>query len=196
MKLSAILIPVLFSAGITHAQMMGSGMGHQMGSGMMGQGWSDKELAIPGKLPTPADQKWVGELEAILSSEQLSRGQYQFDEARYGVSMPYAMIIPQEDNHIRWLTKLLAAYGLSGDVQRVANAKIVKTDSLKQAYKLAMKLESNLISDYERLLKQAPDDTARSVLSTIQLQSRFHYVMFDHALKMGGRMGGMMGRNP
>ncbi len=122
MKKYIVILVLLFCSGVVQAQMMGPGM---MGSGMMGgmmwRGWSDKEVNIPDKLSKPEDRHWIDGLEAVLASEKLSRSQYTADEEKYGTDMPYAMIIPQEDNHIRWIEKMLVAYGLSGDLGKVAD---------------------------------------------------------------------------
>jgi hypothetical protein len=100
------------------------------------------------------------------------------------------MIIPQEENHIEWITKLLTAYGLSTDVEVQP---VKETTTLTQAYENARELEKNLIPQYEWLTNNAEDDTAKDVLDTILLQTRIHFTMFDHALHMGWIKGKGMG---
>lgn len=163
---------------------------------MMWQGWRDDEASIPDKLSLPKDRQWIERLESILAVEKHSRLQYEADEKKYGVYMPYGMILPQEYNHIRWIEKLLTAYGMAGEIDKTTAPQIFETETLEQAYQTARKLESDLIPNYEWLIGKAPDDASRSVLGTILLQTRFHYVMFDHALRMGSHMGGGWMMNP
>jgi hypothetical protein len=160
-----------------------------MGGGcpMCGQTWRD----IPAKLPTPKSQAWLQNLRDILSLERLSLVQYRTDESKYKVHMPYMMIIPQEDLHIEWISKLFAAYGLSSAGPTPA---VRKSQTINQAYEIALQLEEDLIPRYEKLIEAAEDQESAQVLNTILYQTRMHYMMFSHALRMGGRMGpGMMG---
>ena len=82
------------------------GRGMMGGGGMMG-------VRVPETLPTPKSHEWLNNLREILSLERLSRVQYQTDEDKFHVYRPYMMIIPQEENHIYWITQLFTAYGLS-----------------------------------------------------------------------------------
>jgi hypothetical protein len=160
-----------------------------MGGGcpMCGQTWWN----IPDKLPTPKSQAWLQGLRDILSLERLSLVQYQTDENKYQVHMPYMMIIPQEDLHIKWISELFAAYGLSSAGPTPA---VRQSQTLTQAYEIALKLEEDLIPRYNKLIAAAEDSDTGQVLNTILYQTRMHYMMFSHALRMGGRMGpGMMG---
>lgn len=192
-----VSLVILFSSGITLAQMGMWGRGGTAGPGMMWQGWNDKEVKIPDTLSLPKDKNWTQRLEETLASEKLSLAQYDADQERFGVYMPYAIIIPQEKNHIRWITQLLNAYGLSADLKKIVPPPVKETKTLGDAYRLGRGLESDLISNYEWLIKNAPDDASRTALGTILLQTRYHYVMFDHALQMGSFMGGgMMGIGP
>lgn len=171
---------------------MGRGMmgGHgMMGGGcpMCGQNWRK----VPDKLPTPKSQTWLRNLKDILSLERLSLVQYQADENKYKIHMPYMMVIPQEDLHIKWISELFSAYGLSSAGPTPA---VRKSQTIIQAYEIALKLEEDLIPRYERLINAAEDSDSAQILRTILYQTRMHYMMFSHALRMGGRMGpGMMG---
>jgi rubrerythrin len=193
MKKTLLILFVSVFASIAFAQ-----------TGMMRQGWNEnycpacgkawdghyyEDLNIPNKLPTPKNEDWLNALEEILASEKQSRAQYGADEKKYGVLMPYAMIIPQEDNHINWISRLFSAYGLADKLKEIATPEIEETQSLEEAYELGMNLEADLIQKYEWLIENAQDDVSRNVLSTILLQTRFHYNMFSHARFMGGRIG-------
>ncbi len=103
--------------------------------------------------------------------------------------MPYRMVIPQEDNHINWISQLFKAYGIPSD-GKVPPA--VKSENLAKAYEIAMKLEDDLVARYEWLIKNVEDEDSGEVLNTALLQTRMHYMMFNHALRMGGMMGHMM----
>ena len=154
---------------------------------MCGQAWWN----IPDKLPTPKSPAWLRNLKDILSLERLSLVQYQTDENKYQVHMPYTMVIPQEDLHIEWISQLFAAYGLSSAGPTPA---VRKSQTVTQAYEIALQLEEDLIPRYEQLINAAEDSETAQVLNTILYQSRMHYMMLSHALRMGGRMGpGMMG---
>ena len=75
---------------------------------------------------------------------------------------------------------------------------IKETKSLTEAYGIARKLEQELIPQYEWLIQTANDDVTLEVVDAILLETRMHYTMFDHALRMGwakGRgVGSGMGR--
>ena len=70
-------------------------------------------------------------------------------------------------------------------------------------------MENDLLPRYEWLVKNAEDRDSAQVLNAILIQSRWHLVMFDHALRMGhgygysrgwgmgsGMMGGGYGMGP
>jgi hypothetical protein len=163
------------------------GRGMMGGCPMCGQDWR----SIPDKLPTPKSQTWIQNLRNVLSLERLSLVQYQADQSKYQVNMPYHMIIPQEDQHIEWISQLLAAYGQSAAGPTPA---VRKSQTISQAYEIALQLEEDLIPRYEKLIDAAEDPETSRVLNTILYQTRMHYMMFSHALRMGGRMEpGMMG---
>lgn len=176
-----------YGPGMGSAMMGGSGMeGHgMMGGGMCpmcGQPWR----SIPGALPKPQSEAWLADLRDILSLERLSLVQYQADEDKYKVHMPYHMIIPQEELHIRWISDLFAAYGLSAAGPTPA---VRRSGTVTEAFEIALKLEADLIPRYEQLIAQAGDPESGRVLGLILHQTRMHYMMFSHALRMGGMMG-------
>jgi hypothetical protein len=170
--------------------MMGGYGGYGMGPGMMG-GWID----VPAKLPAPKNMEWVQKLREILTLEIQSLAQYQTDQEKFNAYMPYMMVIPQEENHIEWIEQLFKAYGLSADGKA---APVVENKTLTEAYELSTKMESDLLPRYESLVKKAEDRDTAQVLNAILIQSRWHLVMFEHAVRMGhgygySRGSGMMG---
>jgi hypothetical protein len=168
------------------------GYGYMMGPGMMG---GLEDMDIPAKIITPKNKEWIEKLNEILSLEKQSLGQYQADQENFNAYMPYMMVIPQEENHIQWIGQLFAAYGLPADGKILP---IVQSRSLTEAYELSQKMEGDLLPRYEWLVKNAEDKDTAEVLNYILIQSRHHYVMFEHALRMGHGYGyshgpGMMG---
>ena len=171
--------------GMMGGGMMGSGQG--MGPGMMGYNISPD---VPAKLPAPKDQEWVQKLREVLGLERLSYAQYTADAEKYNAYMPYQMVIPQEEDHVRAIERLFAAYALPADVKP---GPVTETKTLTEAYELCVKMERDLIPRYEWLVQNAGDRDSAGILNNILLQTRHHLVMFEHALKMGGTMGpGMM----
>jgi len=183
---------------------MGPGMmgGYGMGSGMMGGDW----LEVPAKLPAPKNAEWTQKLREVLTLEKESLAQYQTDQEKFNAYMPYMMVIPQEENHVDWIGQLLAAYGLPADGKVPP---VVDNKTLTDAYELSVKMENELLPRYEWLVKNAEDRDTAQVLNGILIQSRWHLVMFDHALRMGhgygysrgwgmgpGMMGGGYGMGP
>jgi hypothetical protein len=172
---------------------MGYGHGYGMGPGMMG-GWD--WVDIPSKLPAPKNAEWVQKLNEILAMEKQSLAQYQADQEKFNAYMPYMMIIPQEENHIEWIGQLIKAYGLPSDGKV---SPVVQSGTLTDAYQLSVKMEADLLPRYEWLVKNAGDRVSAQALNTILIQSRWHMVMFEHAIRMGHGYGfsrgpGMMGR--
>ncbi len=168
--------------------MMGGGpgmMGGMMcpmcgGTGRIPGQWNGQ---IPSKLPRPKSTEWTGKLKEILAIEELSQAQYTADEAKYGVPMPYMMIIPQEQNHIAWISGLFKAYGLTSTVK---TPPVRKSKTLTQAYTIGRDLEAGSIPRYVWLIQHTNDKTTKQVLDTTLLQTRMHRVMFEHVLEMGG----------
>jgi len=158
---------------------MGPGMMGGYGYGMMGPGgWYD----VPAKLPTPKSKEWIQKLQEILERENESLEQYRTDQDKFNVYMPYRMVIPQEEYHVRWITELFAAYGVRPDGK---TRSIVENKTLQDAYELCIKMENELLPRYEWLIKNAEDRQTADILDTILVQSRMHLAMFDHALQMG-----------
>ena len=174
---------------------MGHGYGYGMGPGMMGDYWMD----VPEKLPTPKNIEWLQKLKEILTLEKESLAQYEADQDKFNAYMPYMMVIPQEENHVAWIEQLFKAYGR---YENVKTPPIVDNKTLTEAYEHSVKLENELLPRYEWLVKKAEDGDTAETLNVILIQSRWHLVMFDHAIRMGHgygysrgwRMGhGMMG---
>ena len=163
---------------------MGPGMmrGYGMGPGMMGGDWID----VPTKLPAPKNAEWAQKLHEILTLEKESLAQYTADQEKFNAYMPYMMVIPQEENHVEWIGQLFKAYGLPADGKTPS---VVDNKTLTNAYELSVKMENDLLPRYEWLIKKAEDRDTAQVLNVILLQSRWHLVMFDHALRMGHGYG-------
>ena len=186
----SVALAVAFVLGTATVQSQPGRGGYGMGPGMMG-GWID----VPAKLPAPKNTEWAQKLREILTLERQSLAQYQTDQEKFNAYMPYMMVIPQEENHIEWIEQLFKAYGLSAEGKA---APVVENKSLTEAYELSTKMESDLLPRYEWLVKKAEDRDTAQVLNTILIQSRYHLVMFEHALRMGhgygySRGSGMMG---
>ncbi len=193
----ALAVTFILCSAAVQSQSGRGGYGYGVGPGMMG-GWD--WVDIPSKLPAPKNAEWVQKLKDILTLEKQSLAQYQADQEKFNAYMPYMMIIPQEENHIEWIEQMFKAYGLpsNGKVSPV-----VQTATMTEAYELSAKLENDLLPRYEWLVKNTGDRDSAQALNTILIQSRWHMVMFEHAIRMGhgygfsrgpGRMGrGMMG---
>ncbi len=173
--------------GMGPGMMGGRGYGYGMGGGMMGYLIAPE---VPDKLPAPKSEEWTQKLREVLSLERLSYAQYTKDAEKFNAFMPYTVVIPQEDDHVRAIERLFAAYGLPQDAKLGA---IVETKTITEALELCVKMEQDLVSRYEWLVKNAVDRESAGILNNLLLQTRHHLVMFNHALWMGGRMGpGMM----
>ena len=159
---------------------------------MCGQSWDGSykaSMQIPVKLNSSVNDKWIKDLQEVLKLELYSKKQYTADYKKFDLHMPYHRVIPQEENHIKWITQLLKGYERSADVKP---RDVKNSESIEEAYRYARTLEAELVPRYEQLIANTKDEKAREVLDTILLQTRMHYSMFDHALRMGpGR--GMMG---
>lgn len=173
--------------GMGGGMMGGRGYGYRMGRGMMGYPIAPD---VPDKLPVPKSQEWTQKLREVLALERLSYEQYTADAEKFNAYMPYMMVIPQEEDHVQAIERLFAAYELPADGKPAA---VVETKTITEALDLCVKMEQDLIQRYEWLVKNAGDRGSAGMLNEILLQTRYHLVMFDHALRMGGRMGpGMM----
>jgi rubrerythrin len=181
--------PVMAQRGTGGGMMGGSGYGYGygMGGGMMGYPIAPD---VPDKLPTPKSQEWIQKLGDVLALERLSYAQYTADAEKFNAYMPYHMVIPQEEDHVRAIERLFASYGLPADGKPAA---VTETKTITEALQTCVKLEQDLIPRYEWLIKNAADRDSAGILNSILLQTRHHLVMFNHALWMGGGMGpGMM----
>ncbi len=173
--------------GMGGGMMGGRGYGHGMGPGTMGYNIAPD---VPAKLPAPKNQEWVQKLREVLALERLSFAQYTTDAEKYNTYMPYHMVIPQEEDHVRAIEGLFAAYALPADGK---HGPVAETKTVTEAFELCVKMERDLIPRYEWLVQNAGDRDSAGILNNILLQTRNHLVMFEHALKMGGTMGpGMM----
>ncbi len=182
-----VAMPVMAQHGMGGGMMGGSGSGYGMGGGMMGYPIAPD---VPDKLPAPKSQEWTQKLRDVLALERLSYAQYAADAEKFNAYMPYHMVIPQEEDHVRAIERLFAAYGLPAEGKTAA---VAVTKTITEAFELCVKMEQDLIPRYEWLVKNAADRDSAGILNNILLQTRHHLVMFDHALKMGGTMGpGMM----
>lgn len=99
--------------------------------------------------------------------------------------MPYSMVIPQEDNHIAWISELYGAFGMQVP-DSIPDPE--ETSSGREALRMGMGLEQELIPEYEWLIQNVESDTVQQVLGDILYQTRMHYTMFEHALSMGRMM--------
>ena len=145
--------------------------------------------------PHPITRNGYKNSEEILTLEKQSLAQYQADQEKFNAYMPYMMVIPQEENHVEWIGQLFEAYGLAAEGKTDS---VVENKALPEAYELSVKMESDLLPRYEWLVKKAEDRDTAQVLNAILIQSRYHLVMFEHALRMGhgygySRGSGMMG---
>ncbi|MDD5168725.1 MAG: hypothetical protein PHN75_07900 [Syntrophales bacterium] len=161
------------------------------GSGLW-QPWSS--IHIPAKLPTPGNAEWVKRLKAAWTSEIKALAQFEADQQKFNAFMPYMIVIPETDQHIRWIEGLFKAYGLAVDEELYL---VGPAKSLKDAYEKSEARENELIPQFEWLVKNAEDRDSARVLDTMLLRCRFHYVMFEHVLRMGHgyalTMRGIMG---
>ena len=147
---------------------------------------------VPDKLPAPKSQEWTQKLRDVLALECLSYAQYTADAEKFNALMPYTMVIPQEEDHVRAIERIFAAYGLPPDGKP---AGVVETKTITEAFELCVKMEQDLVTRYEWLVKNAVDRESAGILNNLLLQTRHHLVMFNHVLWMGGKMSpGMMYR--
>lgn len=137
---------------------------------------------IPLALPKPKEQEWLNKFSEALILESQAKGQYLADRDKFKIfNFPYGMIIPQDEDHIRWLNKLFTAYGITPEVKPV---KIKEHKALGEAYSDAIKIEAQIIRLYEWLVLKAENQYSRWVLNTMLLQARLQQAMFTHAYKM------------
>jgi mono/diheme cytochrome c family protein/rubrerythrin len=182
-----VAMPVVAQYGPGWRDDYGWGQGRGMGGGMMGYPIAPD---VPDKLPVPKSREWAQKLREVLALERLSYAQYTADAEKFNAYMPYYMVIPQEEDHVRAFERLFAAYGMPAEGEPAA---VLETKTITEAFELCVKMEQEQIPRYEWLVKNAVDRDSAGILNRILLQTRHHLVMFDHALRMGGGMGpGMM----
>jgi hypothetical protein len=139
------------------------------------------EIAIPDKLPTPKNQFWLSKLRRVLAMEKLAKDQYEADQKKLGITNPYRYIIPQIDQHVTWINKLFAAYGLAADEKPTS---LQTPDTVLQAFKNGKKLETDLARQYEWLLNEAEDKITKRVLNALLTQTNLDIVMFQNNIRI------------
>lgn len=151
---------------------------------LCGQPWRGKvdlKVAIPEKLPTPKSQVWISKLRQTLRMAELAKAQYEADQKKFGLTIPYLQIIPQIDHHIAWISQLFSAYGLPANGKPIP----VKTSAtVLQALQAGKKLAADLAKNYEWLLNNAKDKNTKGVLNLILTQTRIHIIMFNYAIRL------------
>jgi hypothetical protein len=151
---------------------------------LCGQPWRgqvDPEMAIPEKLPTPQNQFWISKLSRALALEKLAKAQYEADQKKFGITNPYRFIIPQIDQHITWINKLFAAYGLAAEEK---SASLKTPDTILQAFKNGKKLETDIARQYEWLLNEAEDKITKRVLNTMLTKTNLDIIMFQNNIRI------------
>ena len=184
--------PTIAQMGGMHGREGKGGMHGRGGMGghcpMCGRQWDGKNYYAPSisdSLLKPSNKKWMQRLEDVLSDERLSLSQYQSDVEKHRLHMPYSMVIPQEDNHIAWISDLYKAFGI--EVPETEES-LKETGSADDALRLGMSLEEKLIPQYEWLIENTENESIKQLLGDILYQTRMHHTMFQHALSMGGMM--------
>jgi hypothetical protein len=151
-----------------------------------GMGQPREWIQIPSKLPAPHNDEWVKRLKQAWVSENGVLGQFEADQEKFNAFMPYMMVIPQTDRHVRWVEALFKAYGLTPDEQP---SLVGPAKTLTEAFEKSAVLENELATQYEWLVKNAEDRDSARILDTILIRTRIHHVMFEHALRMGQGYG-------
>jgi len=185
----AILVPGVFFPFTLEAQgsSIVSALNQEMTTGpcpLCGQPWQGKvdlKVAIPKKLPTPKSQVWISKLRQTLRMAELAKAQYEADQKKFGLTIPYLQIIPQIDDHIAWISQLFSAYGLPAHGKPIP----VKTSAtVLLALQAGKKLAADLAKNYEWLLNNAEDKNTKGVLNLILTQTRIHIIMFNYAIRL------------
>lgn len=169
-------------SGALHVADFSQGRSGWMGShGLrLWQPWGS--LHIPAKLPVPKSAEWSKRLKAAWISEIKILAQLEADQEKFNAFMPYRAVIPQTDQHIRWIEELFKAYGLSLDEELYL---VGPAQSLTEAYEKSKIKENDLLPQFEWLVKNAEDRESARVLDAILIRSRIHYVLFEHVIRMG-----------
>lgn len=148
-------------------------------SGQSGQGPED-----------PNKQEWARNLNKALALERLSLSQYTADSEKFNISMPYRVVIPQVEDHIQALIDLMNTKGISPQAEA---GPATKTRTIDQAYRVGTKLDRDLITLYEWLIRNGEDPNSAAVLTDILTQTRRHLMLFEHGQKAGRGMGAETG---
>ena len=184
--LTIVAVILIIGFVLVYAQMQGFGGGGRCP--MCGRQWDGRGYyapAIPENLPRPSNEQWLQRFSQVMAKERLSKAQYSKDERKFNIQMPYAMVIPQEENHIEWIARLYSAFGMQAPDSVPA---LIETSSGRDALQVAMNLEKQLVPNYEWLIKNAENDEVKRIINDILYQTRMHYTMFQHAMYMGGLM--------
>jgi hypothetical protein len=154
---------------------------------LCGQPWRGRvraELKIPEKLPTPKNQLWVRKLRLALAMEKLAKAQFEADQKKFGVSDPYIYVLPKIEQHIAWMGKLFAAYGLSAQGKTAPVLTVKNSDTLLKVLKSGRKMEEDLATQYAWLLGHAGDKATKMVLNTILTQTNIHMDLFKNDIRI------------
>lgn len=163
---------------------------------LCGQPWRarvDPEMGIPENLPTPRNRLFIDRLRRVLVLEKLAKGQYEADQKRFGVTSPYRYVLPQIEQHIGWIEKLFAAYGLKIADGEIPSLK--KPDTVLKALKNGKKMEEELVREYRWLFNYAEDKTTKRVLNIILSQTSIHLILFEndiHIIEIEGSMAPLL----
>jgi hypothetical protein len=155
---------------------------------LCGQPWQgrvDLKLKIPEKLPAPQNMLWIHKLRMALVMEKHARAQFEAEQKKFGVSDPYLYVLPQVEQHIAWIGKLFCAYDLPPQGKNPPPPKTLETSgTLLQALKHGRKLEVELVSQYEWLLKHAEDKITKRVLNTMLTQTNININLFQNGIRI------------
>jgi uncharacterized membrane protein len=181
-----IFVNLLFAALAISCFMTAAQAQHYRHGAGYGRGWDTWMMEdwpeLPATLPAPKNAEWLQKLREVLANERHSLVRYESDLNKFDAPMPYLMVIAQEKNHIYWLERLFAAYGLSAEGKTKS---ITEPGSLAQAFEAAIKMESDLLARYEWLVKNTGDRVSAQALNAILYQTRTHLAMFEHARNAG-----------
>ncbi len=135
-------------------------------------------------------QEWLTILDKVLTLEKFSLSQYETDAEGLNISMPYRTVIPEKQGNIETLAGLFTMQGASPEGKP---ARAVKSGSINQAYRLGIRMEKDLITYYEWLIRNAENREAGAALKDLQARSRSNLKLFEHGLKAGRGMGSEFG---
>jgi hypothetical protein len=154
---------------------------------LCGQPWRgrvDLDIAIPEKLPPPKNLLWIQKLRVALAMEKHTKAQFEADQRKFSVANPYLYVLPQVDQHIDWIGKLFSAYGLPTEGKTPPEKTLETTGTLLQVLKNGRKMEVDLASQYEWLLRHAEDKVTKRVLNTLLTQTNINRVLFQNDIRI------------